>query len=133
MGCAQSFARFQESHTRLVIPAEAGIPLGLGLGRAHPARVPSAILRTGHFSLRAQREVTKRKCTPDPRPPGILPSGFASGLRRFSERTSVYAGKRARVVRAPASRLGPPPARRGSGAPGWCGVFFLCVVFFARF
>jgi len=82
------------------------------LDSGHPALRPAGQLRCSRRScgaVRAQREVTKRKCTPDPRPPDILSCGCASGLRRFSERTSVYAGKPPEPARA---AQGPREERR---------------------
>ncbi len=45
--------------------------------------------RASHFSLRAQRKVTKRKSTPKRRSTGILPCDSATGLRGFADSTSV--------------------------------------------
>jgi hypothetical protein len=69
-----------------------------------------------YFSLLAQREVTKRKGTPASRPPGILPSGFAIGLRVFAAAHPCAGAKMARIVRA-TLRADPPAARRLAGAP----------------
>jgi hypothetical protein len=60
-----------------------------------------------YFSLLAQREVTKRKGTPASRPPGILPCGYAIGLRGFADSASCAA--RTRV--APPWRRDHAPAR----------------------
>ena len=70
-----------------------------------------------YFSLRGQRKVTQREATPMARPPGILPCGYAGGLRGFPTAHPCTGGKLARI---PASHPAdfPPPARRAIGAPG---------------
>jgi hypothetical protein len=62
------------------------------------------------------REVTKRKGTPASRPPGILPCGYAIGLRGFADSASCAARTRAPPCARP---FGPDaaPARRLAGAP----------------
>jgi hypothetical protein len=77
---------------------------------SRPSGAPS------HFSLLAQREVTKRKGTPASRPPGILPCGYAIGLRGLADSASCAARTRAPPCARP---CGPDaaPARRLAGAP----------------
>ena len=80
---------------------------------------------TSYFSLRAQREVTKRNGTPMARPPGIpgsspgqaLPSGCAGGWRGFPTAPPCAGGKLARIPAGHPADF-PPPARRAIGAPG---------------
>jgi len=85
-----------------------------------PARfkaVSSRCRGPSHFSLRGQRKVTKREATPMARPPGILPSGCAGGLRGFPTAHPCTGGKLARIPAGHPSDF-PPPARRAIGAPG---------------
>jgi hypothetical protein len=60
------------------------------------ARFPRAC----NFSLLVQRKVTKRKHTPAPRSPGILPSEFASALRGSLNAHPCTYNELARIVRA---------------------------------
>jgi hypothetical protein len=69
-----------------------------------------------HFSLLAQREVTKRKGTPVPRPADILSSGCARRLRGFPTARPCTDGKLAHFLCATLRASSPPP-RRGTGAP----------------
>jgi hypothetical protein len=71
----------------LVIPAHAGIHLDLALA-GHYSKSIQAKIKSFRSLLRSLRvtflclskeKVTKRKDTPAPRPPGILPSGCVSG------------------------------------------------------
>ena len=56
--------------------------------------------RASHFSLRAQRKVTKRKSTPMQRSPGILPCDFAQRLRGW---LTVHPWTGSQLARIPAS------------------------------
>jgi hypothetical protein len=53
------------------------------------ADVSLASRRASHFSLRGQREVTKRKATPKRWSTGILPCDCATGRRGFADSTSL--------------------------------------------
>src|SRR6185503_8428473 len=70
-----------------------------------------------YFSLRGQRKVTQREATPMARPPGILPCGYAGGLRGFPTAHPCTGGKLARIHASHPADF-PPPARRAIGAPG---------------
>ncbi len=72
--------------------------------------------RLSYFSLNGQRKVAKREATPMARPPGILPSGCAGGLRGFPTAHPCAGGKLARL-RAGHPADYPPPTRRAIGAP----------------
>jgi hypothetical protein len=71
-------------------PAERGIHAGYSL----------ASRRASHFSLRAQRKVTKRKSTPIQRSPGILPCDSAQRLRGC---LTVHPWTGSQLARIPAS------------------------------
>ena len=110
----------------LVMPAKAGIHLDLAFlaRRDYPARFrppqrrPSHFLDSGHPALRpfgaafgvraapaaqcVAKESNQRKATRAQRP---RCARVRVGLRRFSEGTSVYLGKRARFLRAPLRAL----------------------------
>src|SRR5262249_46113774 len=60
--------------------------------------------RAGHF-LCLCKESNQRNTPRAPRPTGILPSGFARGLRGFSNAHPCTCEKLARIVRAPAAQL----------------------------
>ncbi len=79
--------------------------------------VSSACRRPSHFLSRAREKVTKERGTPMARPPGILPSGCAGGLRGFPTAPPCAGGKLARIPAGHPADF-PPPARRAIGAPG---------------
>src|SRR5690606_19369917 len=91
-----------------------------GLGFVFRSQVKSVSYRPSagpsHLSLSGQRKVTQRKATPVWRPPGILPYGFACGLRGFADIASCAGRTRAHPCARP---CGPSstPARRQTGAP----------------
>jgi hypothetical protein len=108
----------------LVIPAHAGIHFDLALAghysKSNQAKIKSfrSLLRSLRvtFLCLSKEKITKRKDTPAPRPPGILPSGFASAKRGSStahpvpmtnSRASMHATLRAIPLRR----------RRCAGAP----------------
>ena len=66
--------------------------------------------RASHFSLRGQRELTKRKATPLPRLPGRWPGRYARGLRGLS---TVH------PATAPALLYLRHPCRRHGLTPNW--------------
>src|SRR6185312_7568563 len=72
--------------------------------------VSSACRRASYFSLRAQREVTKRNGTPRTRPPGILPCGCAGGFRGFSAARPVLSKNWPTSCRPPCGLVLHPPA-----------------------
>jgi len=63
-------------------------------------------LGPSHFLLRAQREVTKRKGTPEGAPSGLLPSRCAGGLRVFDSTSSADE----KLARIPASHPAGSPS-----------------------
>ena len=80
---------------------------------------------SSHFSLRGQREVTKRKATPVCRPPGIprsgrgqaLPYGCAFGLRGFADSASCAGRTRAHPCARPCGPCSTPARRQTEPAP----------------
>ena len=97
-----------------VIPAKAGIQLlALVLGSYREIRLTSlcfrrASLRAGHFSLLAQREVTKRKGARVPRPLSRVRCGRPGSADGPSlARSGIGAIHRA----DPSGLIGPPPPR----------------------
>jgi len=72
--------------------------------------------RTGHFSLLAQREVTKRKGTPAVAVAGLLPGDFVRTLRGSLTAHPCAGSERAGIVPAPL-RAFPSRPHRGRGGP----------------
>ena len=64
-----------------------------------------------------KRKEPKRSGTPMARPPGVLPSGCAGGLRGFPTAPPCADGKLARIPAGHPADF-PPPARRATGGPG---------------
>ena len=76
------------------------------------AGISLASRRASYFSLRGQREVTKRKATPIQRSPGILPSDSAQRLRGW---LTVHPWTGSQLARIPASH---PRIESGTGSTG---------------
>ena len=72
--------------------------------------------RAGHFSLLAQREVTKRKGTPAVAVAGLLPGDFVRTLRGSLTAHPCAGSERAGIVPAPL-RAFPSCPHRGRGDP----------------
>ena len=110
--------RLLPSISPAVIPAKAGIQrLCFVLPESREKRTKSGFVllrRPSHFSLRGQREVTKRKATPLPRLTGLRPVRFASGLRGLS---TVHPWTDDKLAGIPAGHPAgfPPPGRRCRG------------------
>ena len=82
----------------------------------HPWLISCASGRPSHFSLSGQREVTKRKATPEPRPLDIPVQRVRESGPRFVDGTSMCRRQtRALPVRDPAGF--PSPPHRVSRAP----------------
>ena len=104
-----------------VIPAKAGIhfdlPPTVRLSRKHiPVFFHSPSWRAGHFSLLAQREVTKRKGTPAAAVAGLLPGDFVRTLRGSLTAHPCAGSERAGIVPAPL-RAFPSRPHRDRGGP----------------
>ena len=111
--------RFSPAPTRspAVIPADAGIHFALYRFASEATAKSGFVLlrRPSHFSLRGQREVTKRKATPLSRLTGLRPVRYASGLRGLS---TVHPWTDAKLARIHASHpagfsSARPPLQRG--------------------
>jgi hypothetical protein len=72
--------------------------------------LPTSCRRPGHFSLLAQRKVTKRKGPPDGAPSGLRPPGARSGYGVFRQDIPVLSKNWPHPCGHPAGF--PPPARR---------------------
>jgi hypothetical protein len=109
----------------LVIPAHAGIhfdpALATGLCESNQARIKSfrSLLRSLRvtFLCLSKEKVTKRKDTPAPRPPGILPSGCVSGEWGLSTALPVLTTDARASMHAPPDGADPPARHRCAGAP----------------
>src|SRR6185312_1362401 len=95
-----------------------------GRGRGALALLPpdskrfrAAVAARATFLCVARETWPKERPPPMARPPGILPSRCAGGLRGFPTARPCTGGKLARI---PASHPAdfPPPTRRAIGAPG---------------
>jgi hypothetical protein len=101
-----------------VIPAQAGIHFDLVVPFVEVQSFHSPFGRAGYF-LCLCKESNQRNTPPVSRLPGILPSRYASVLRRFADRTSMCAQRTgAHPARHPCG-LFPPHARRATGGPVW--------------